>query len=77
MRTAQKWFPITAQCQGTNFASVLAWKQSYLQPTKMQWRVVVFLAVLMAAYDSGPIAGPSDLSRALGAVLEQETTTGE
>ena len=41
----------------------------------MQWRVVVFLAFVMLAYDCSPIAGPSDLSRALGAVLDQEETT--
>ena len=55
--------------------SWLGSKATYNQP-KMQWRVVVFLAVMMAAFDCGPIAGPSDLSRALGSVLEEETTMG-
>ena len=77
MRTAQKRFQISTQCQGLTFASVLAWKESSQQPTKkMQWRVVAILAVMIAAFDCGPIAGPSDLSRALGSVLEEETTMG-
>ena len=43
----------------------------------MQWRVVAILAGILAAFDCGPIAGPSDLSRALGSVLDAETTMGK
>ena len=52
-------------------------KVTYNQPNKkMQWRVAAILAVMIAASYCGPIAGPSDLSRALGSVLEEETTMG-
>ena len=58
--------------------SVLAWKESSQQPTNltMQWRVVAIFAVMIAAVVCGPIAGPSVLSRALGSVLDEETTMG-
>ena len=52
-------------------------KVTYNQPNKkMQWRVAAILAVMIAASYCGPVAGPSDLSRALGSVLEDETTMG-
>ena len=43
----------------------------------MQWRVVAIFAGILAASDCGPFAGPSDLSRALGSVLDAETTMGK
>ena len=75
---SKKWFQISSQCQGLIFASVLAWKESSQQPTNltMQWRVVAIFAAMIAAVVCGPIAGPSVLSRALGSVLEEETTMG-
>ena len=42
----------------------------------MQWRVVAIFAAMIGAVVCGPIAGPSDLSRALGSVLDEETTMG-
>ena len=43
----------------------------------MQWRVIAIFAAMIVAIDCGPIAGPSGvLSRALGSVLEEETTMG-
>ena len=42
----------------------------------MQWRVVAIFAAMIGAVVCGPIAGPSDLSRALGSVLDEETTIG-
>jgi len=55
-------------------------KASYNQPKQnknMQWRVVAIFAGILAASDCGPFAGPSDLSRALGSVLDTETTMGK
>lgn len=44
----------------------------------MQWRVIAIFAAMIVAIDCGPIAGPSGvLSRALGSVLEEETTMGK
>ena len=54
----------------------LAAKLPTTNQTKMQWRVVAILAVMIAAFDCGPIAGPSVLSRALGFDLEEETIMG-
>ena len=77
MRTAQKMVSYFNPVSRANFCLSLG-LEAKLPTTnqKMQWRVVAILAVMIAAFDCGPIAGPSDLSRALGSVLEEETTMG-
>ena len=79
MRTAQKMVSCFNLVSRANFCLSLglaAKLPTTNQTKKMQWRVVAILAVMIAAFDCGPIAGPSDLSRALGSVLEEETTMG-